>query len=310
MLPSKIDQPFILVPVSRVGLSARLNQLNGSRPASRPATPSAYVTSSLNPTRNLPVSLNDIRLKIALADLEKFDNLPISLNLKDFEATFNDLSQSVLSFKEEEIAPNVERLIDILAQISLELDILKQHQALGLEINTLESENAQLNVESKHILQELILCRQQLKKLPRLPAKGQVKTPSEVSIQELLNYAMKLAKFSKAPPTVNSQMIHPNNYVWPAEDALRRGTLAIASLKPEELIKAEIGEISEEKPENDEEDVEMEDVEMEDVKPKQPKKEEVGQQRKAHVESNGQSNGAATLDLDLFDPDDEDSDED
>lgn len=307
MLPSKIDQPFILVPVSRVGLSARLNQLNGSRPASRPATPSAYVTSSLNPTRNLPVSLTDIRLKIAQEDLEKFDSLPISLNLKDFEATFNDLSQSVLSFKEEEIAPHVERLIDILAQISLELDILKQHQALGLEINTLESENAQLNVESKHILQELILCRQQLKKLPRLPAKGQTKTTSEVSIQELLNYAMKLAKFSKAPPTVNSQMIHPNNYVWPAEDALRRGTLAIASLKPDELIKAEIGDILEEQP--GKEDVKMEDVEMKDVKPGQPQEKQVGQPRKVHVESNGQSNGAATLDLDLFDPDDDDSDD-
>ena len=53
---------------------------------------------------------------------------------------------------------------------------------------------------------------------------------------------MKLAKFSKAPATVVSQMIHPNNYIWPAEDALRRGMLAVASLKPDELIQSELGD--------------------------------------------------------------------
>lgn len=304
MLPNKVDQLFILVPVSRVGLSARLNQLNGisSGPASRPATPSTYVTSSLNPTRNLPVSLNDIRLKVAKDDLEKFDNLPISAGLREFEAAFNDLSQSVSSFKEDEIEPHVERLIDILSQISLELDVLKQHQALGIEISKLETENAHLNNESKHILKELIACRAELKKLPRLPAKGPHKQPSEVSIQELLNYAMKLAKFSKAPPTVMSQMIHPNNYVWPAEDALRRGMLAIASLKPDELIRAEIGDqIGEAEPE---------DVEMEEAKPDSPERgneTRPAPAAKVHVESNG-SEAPATLDLDLFDPEDEDSD--
>lgn len=304
MLPNKVDQLFILVPVSRVGLSARLNQLNGisSGPASRPATPSTYVTSSLNPTRNLPVSLNDIRLKVSKDDLEKFDNLPISAGLREFEAAFNDLSQSVSSFKEDEIEPHVERLIDILSQISLELDVLKQHQALGIEISKLETENAHLNNESKHILKELIACRAELKKLPRLPAKGPHKQPSEVSIQELLNYAMKLAKFSKAPPTVMSQMIHPNNYVWPAEDALRRGMLAIASLKPDELIRAEIGDqIGEAEPE---------DVEMEEAKPDSPERgneTRPAPAAKVHVESNG-SEAPATLDLDLFDPDDEDSD--
>lgn len=306
MLHHKIDQSFISVPVSRVGLSTRLNQLNGlnanqSRPTSRPATPSTYVTSSLNPTRNLPVSLNDIRSKISTKeDFEKFENLPITASLRDFESTFNELSQSLSSFKEDAIAGTVERLIDISDNISLELDVLKRHQVLGKEIDMLEAEHTKLDNESKHILKELIACRADLKKLPKLPAKKEQKEPSEVSVQGLLNYAMKLAKFSKAPPTVMSQMIHPNNYVWPAEDALRRGMLAMASLKPDELIRAEIGE-----------EVEKEDVEMEDVK-EAPVQQEYKNVSPVVPRPSAQpkEETPAALDLDLFDPEDDDDESD
>lgn len=303
MLPHKIDQSFISMPVSRVGLSTRLNQLNGltlSRPVSRPDTPNAYVTSSLNPTRNLPVSLSELRSKISTKDdLEKFEALPITTSLRDFQATFNELSQGVSSFKEDEIAANVERLIDISTDISHEIDVLKRHQLLGREIDLLEQEHTQLDSESKHILKELIACRADLKKLPKLPANKDVKQPVEVSVQNLLNYAMKLAKFSKAPPTVMSQMIHPNNYVWPAEDALRRGMLAMASLKPDELIRAEIGDKQEE------EDVEMEDVKIEPEPEKHTEAAPVQRPVARQAEE-----APATLDLDLFDPDEDDSDSD
>lgn len=308
MLPNKIDQSFLSVPVSRVGLSARLNQLNGlnSRPSSRPGTPS-YVISSLNPTRNLPISLNDVHSKInTKEDLDRFENLPIVASLADFESTFNDLSQSVSSFKEEEIAAKVDTLISISNNISRELNVLKHHQVLGAQIELLQTQNSTLDTESKTILKELIACRADLKKLPKLPAKPSQKEPSEVSVQGLLNYAMKLAKFSKAPPTVMSQMIHPNNYVWPAEDALRRGMLAMASLKPDELIRAEIGEQSEP------EDEEMEDVEMEDVKEELPHYEAKSNEEKPAKPVEAISLAPkevtpAALDLDLFD-EDEDSD--
>ncbi|SGZ55290.1 CIC11C00000003000 [Sungouiella intermedia] len=299
MLPHK-DQSFISVPVSRVGLSTRLNQLNGlnnaSRPTSRPGTPS-YVTSSLNPTRNLPVSLTNIRSKInTKEDLDRFENLPIVVSLRDFETTFNDLSLLVSSFKEEEIAAKVDSLISISNNISKELDVLKHHQVLGTQIDLLKTQNSTLDTESKHILKELISCRADLKKLPRLPAKSTQKDPIEVSVQGLLNYAMKLAKFSKAPPTVMSQMIHPNNYVWPAEDALRRGMLAMASLKPDELIRAEIGEKSE-----------PEDVEMEDAKEELPHYEERPTKPVENAALAPKEATPAALDLDLFD-EDEDSD--
>lgn len=297
MLPHKVDQSFISVPVSRIGLSTRLNQLNGlnspSRPSSRSATPATYVASSLNPTRNVPVSLTDIRLNLSAEELESFLNLPITQSLAQFETTFNELSQSVASFKEDEIAAIVARLIGISDEISRELQVLKYHQELGDHIGRLEKTNAQLDGESKDILRELISCRALLKALPKLPAKEKTMEPTEISVQGLLDYAMKLAKFSKAPPTVMSQMIHPNNYIWPAEDALRRGMLAMASLKPDELVRAEIGE------------PEPEDVEMEEAQPEvveEAKVEHVQRQSAPKVEP------APTLDLDLFDPDEDDSD--
>lgn len=299
MLPHKIDQSFISVPVSRVGLSTRLNQLNGSnitRPASRPGTPS-YVTSSLNPTRNLPISLTNIHSKInTKEDLESFERLPIVAKVREFESTFNNLSQSVSSFKEDEIAANVDTLISISNNISSELDVLKQLQVLGAQIEVLQTQNSTLDTQSKHILKELIACRADLKKLPRLPAKPSLNEPTEVSVQGLLNYAMKLAKFSKAPPTVMSQMIHPNNYVWPAEDALRRGMLAMASLKPDELIRAEIGDKAA-----------PEDVEMEDVKEELPHYEARPSKPVEGASLAPKEATPAALDLDLFD-EDEDSD--
>lgn len=293
----KKDQAFISVPVSRVGLSTRINQLNvpSSRSGSRPATPAAYITSSLNPTRNLPVTSNSIRLKITTQEeLEQFENLPITLNLRKFEKEFSDLNQQISSFRENEIAETVERLIHINSEILLEVQILRQHQLLGHDISALEEEKRELDLESKFLLKELISLRAYLKNLPRLPAAPhkESQSPREVSVQTLLDYAMKLAKFSKAPATVLAHNVHPNNYIWPAEDALRRGTLAMASLQPDALVQAEIGEKVEEE---EKEDVQMEDVEETPAETKVQRKEQA-----APVLA------GPTLDLDLFDEDDSD----
>ena len=93
-----------------------------------------------------------------------------------------------------------------------------------------------------------------------------------VDVDDILKYAFKLAKFTKAPATVANMpfQIHPNNYVWPAEDSLRRGMLAQASLQAEEIIRHELGETDKENPNevkteskvdhDDDDDDEMEDV--------------------------------------------------
>lgn len=298
MLPHRKDPAFNSVPVSRVGLLTRLTQLNPaqSRPVSRPATPSAYVTSSLNPTRNLPVTSHSIRLKITTQEeLEQFEQLPIARDLRKFEQTLTSLTQLVSSFKEDEIASDVAQLIDVSTDISRQVQVLQRHQELGAEIAALENEKLMLDQESKHLLRELISVRAELKKLPRLPAapsRAASELLNEVSVQALLDYAMKLAKFSKAPATVMAQSIHPNNYIWPAEDALRRGMLAAASLQPDALVQAELGEPSEA------EDVEMKEETVEEA---EPEKREQRPQAAIPV-----AEAAPALDMDLFDEDESD----
>lgn len=341
MLPHKKDDPFLSVPASRIGLSSRLNQLNrpSSRPTSRAGTPGPYVTSTLNPNKNVPQTSSNLQSRTATPnELDAFEDLPIIQSLREFEDTFAQLSQSISSFKEEEVPSKVEQLIEADKAIVSGLRDLRTHQKLGKEIELLQERNNELSSQSTHILKELIACRSDLKKLPRLPAAKNRTDPSlnaaEIGVQELLDYSMKLAKFSKAPASVMGQMPHPNNFIWPAEDALRRGMLAMASLKPDEILKAELGEEAfqakkeeSEKKATKDEDVEMEDVEtkeepaapspkkeekpqvdldsdiLEDEKPAAPPAPKPAPQPASKPESN-------TLDLDLFDPDEDDDDSD
>lgn len=335
MFPHKKDQSFISVPVSRVGLSNRLNQLNvsntnGNGVPSRPGTPGAsYVTSSLNPTKNIPISQSDFHANARTQqELEKFNLLAITQSLRQFESTFSDLSRAISSFQEDSITQNVEGLIHICDAMTNELNFLKKHLDLGKEIAAVLVTRSELDTHTKHLLKELISYRSELKRLPKLPATHDRVDPvsqiNEVSVPEVINYSMKLAKFSKAPATVVTQLIHPNNYIWPAEDALRRGMLAMASLKTEELIKAELGDSAP--------DISLKDIDMDEANPlttksmaPEPSKEPearnpeniedkpiVNATQKEHKETARKEEPVPTesaLNLDLFDPD-EDSDSD
>ncbi|PSK33759.1 hypothetical protein C7M61_005225 [Candidozyma pseudohaemuli] len=310
MLPHKNNQPTSSLPVSRVGLSVKLNHLAvpglNSRPTSRPNTPSAYVTSSLNPTKNIPVTSTSVNSKIKnLDEARQFEELAIISSIREFESELVELSLSISSFREENIPEHVKSLIQLDKKISAEQQNLRRHQEYGAEIQTLQKENDELSQESSRLLKELISCRAELKKLPRLPAASSSTRESrlkEIGVQELLDYSMTLAKFSKAPTTANGQLPHPNNFIWPAEDALRRGLLALTSLKPDEVIKAELGETEpaeEEKVEED--DVEMEDVADMDAPSTNVKKGPSAPARKAEP-----AKAPEALNLDLFDGDDSD----
>lgn len=318
MLPQKKNQSFISTPVSRVGSSTRLNQLTGatgSRPSSRPATPGAYVTSSLNPARNVPVTSHNIRLKLTTPEeVARFEKVSIVEKLREFEAVLSELSQSISSFKEKDLVAEVKRLIDIDGEVSQELRLLHQHHKLGAESHALTKVSAELDSHLKTVLKELLSCRAKLRRLPKLPAcRDEAEGLHSVDVQTVLDYAMKLAKFSRAPATVLSLFIHPNNYVWPAEDALRRGMLATASIRPDELIQAEIGtqqddRISLSVPSDA--DVEMEDVEGLTVNGDAPKTSAAPKNGAVPISKEPSNKSAATLDLDLFDPEDDDEDSD
>lgn len=176
-----------------------------------------------------------------------------------------------------------------------ELGSLKVHQDLGERINVLEKENAELDSKAKEMLRELISCRAELQQMPRLPLTGveNKKKSKEIDVKEALKYAIKLAKFTRAPPMVgNAQLqIHPNNFIWPAEDSLRRGMLALSSLKPDELIKQELGS------------AEASETEKEVANETSGPADEMMQS----FDNNDTKHETAPLNLDLFDPD-EDSD--
>lgn len=322
MIPhKKNDSSFLSVPVSRVGSTQRLNQLDPQGIAtgspntynSIPSTPSAYVSSSLNPTKGVTTVGGNSNHLVTEEDKNAFEKLSIVKKIDEFEQNLTNLSFKISSFKEDELTLSVTNLIDLNKIICSEIDDLEKHQNLGEDIKKLENEQNELNNISKVILKDLISYRNDLKKLPRLPSSrvrnqlSKKRDENKVDVNEILKYALKLSKFTKAPPTVANVpfQIHPNNYVWPAEDALRRGMLAMSSLREDDIIKAELGEDVLDRKETALDVAETEKVEVEEKITSSP-----GMERRAsYGESNSgikRQDSQGALDLDLFDPDEED----
>lgn len=330
MLPHKKNDPSILsVPVSRVGSSQRLNQLSSQGGSvtpnsynSIPSTPNAYVSSSLNPTKNTR-GAPGVGQTHNKEDLTAFEGLTIVEKIKEFEQILTNFSSKISSFQESELAQYTSKLININDIITSEVGNLWKHQSLGNDIASLEDDKSTLDSVSKHALRELISYRNELKKLPRLPS-SRVKssilkgsTDNKVDVNEVLKYALKLSKFTKAPPTVANVpfQIHPNNYVWPAEDALRRGMLALSSIRVEDVINAELGddvvssknveEVEKEEKEEKEETEKESKEERSSKTPPQTTSKNLSRHQEEEKKQEDQSHDH-DLDLDLFDPDDED----
>lgn len=283
MLPRKKNDAHLSVPPSRVASSQRLNQLSNS---SRPDSPS-YVSSLLNPSGNLPITPTNTDTNNTNPG---FDDVPIVSLVSQFEQELDVFTAGMLSFKGGELAESMAKLVHTNETLRAELNSLKVHQELGVKIERLEQQNRELDTKAKSMLRELILCRAELRKMPRASVTGDAtkNATKNVDVKEALKYAMKLAKFTRAPPMVgNAQFhIHPNNFIWPAEDSLRRGMLALTSLKPDEVIAQELGaEVA-----AGENDAKEEEVEMEAP----PQLEGVNDQAEA-----------APLKLDLFDSDED-----
>lgn len=310
MLPHthKRNESFNSVPVSRVGSSQRLNQISSHSNTSIPSTPMGYVSSSLNPIRNLPVNSGNYKSRITTKEeLEKFEKLPIVQQVNEYERLITQLSSSVSSFKEESLVENVRNIININDVLRGKIADLEKHKVLGEEVHKLHDERTMLDNKSRYILTELISYRNELKSLPRLPAKkkAELVTDVGVDVSDVLKYAMKLAKFTKAPASTSGMQfqIHPNNFVWPAEDALRRGMLAASSLQEDEIIKQELGST----PEEIKEEVVV--PKEEEQKVDAPIPERRGSFGEYGSNDNKEKEEQSTeLNLDLFDPDDEFSD--
>ncbi|KAK6464703.1 mediator of RNA polymerase II transcription subunit 4 [Scheffersomyces coipomensis] len=245
MIPQRKVDSSLKSPVSRISSGTRLNQLNHNHGSYSPlaSTPNPHI-SSLNPARNLPVDSSNYKSKIKTkAELDRFEKLPIVQLVSTFEQTLNAISNDISLFKETELPIDVEKIIKINDDLHNKIEELASHRDLGKQVSKLTSENQSLDSKAKYILKELIAYRSELKSLPRLPSKRSKEVAPTIQVEEILKYGMKLAKFTKAPATMSNApyQIHPNNYVWPAEDALRRGMLAASSLQPEAIIRNELG---------------------------------------------------------------------
>lgn len=304
------DKSLMSLPITRVNSSQQLshNGLHGlhlkttNSYVSIPPSPSNITGAS---QRQIPVG-NKIGRRGIRTDKSSTSTIGVLNKIDDFENALKELSFKVSTYSTEDLPSTVENLLHINDEILHEIDNLQEQQRLGARIETLSDASQSLRVKSKEILKGLIESRNRLRKLPKLLRKNDQYTLEytldfDVEVEELLKYAQKLSKFTKAPNVSISLpfQVHPNNYVWPAEDALRRGMLALSSLKENEILKSELEEDEDLAELDSSEDVkkaptdpvvETNDVKQEPSITDEPVKED-------------QSNA---LDMDLFDPDAED----
>lgn len=175
----------------------------------------------------------------------KMNTNPIFDNISQFENEVSSFIESIQKFDPK--LNSMTRILELNNKISgfnkdLE-SILKFNEIYFNRKNF----NQELNGKLMNVLNELNLCKQKLLKLPYLYEdetelmKYEYNKNKEngLKIDELLKYSSKLSKFSTIP-TQNADFylnIGPQNYIWPAADSLRKGMLALASIKKAELIK-------------------------------------------------------------------------
>lgn len=189
---------------------------------------------------------------------DELSKVQIYGDLTQYEEKLAALVESVDHFKPD--IQIVHRLIEVDKRLYKSLDSFAEYDRIDSELKRLDKESTELDEKTKKVLEILSECYNMLNALPMLEQvefekEAILKQRSKVNSSELLNYATKLSKFTKIPPTFDKGTIGPNNFVWPAEDALRRGMLAIASLHGKEMTKIP-GEPGEEKEENEEKEEE------------------------------------------------------
>lgn len=250
---------------------------------------------------------------------DELSKVQIYGDLTQYEEKVAALVDSVDHFKPD--IKIVHDLIDVDKRLYKSLDTFAEYDTIDAELKRLDRESAQLEERTKEVLEILNECYSMLNALPMLEQvefekQTILKQRSKINSSELLNYATKLSKFTKIPPTFDKGTIGPNNFVWPAEDALRRGTLAIASLHSKEMTKIP-GEPDEE--EEEEKDKEKHTDQLKDENDAKNKgvlasePQEV-RRRSSYVMSGNPADNiiednkdaddeALDLDLDLFNPD-------
>ncbi|VEU21203.1 DEKNAAC102197 [Brettanomyces naardenensis] len=231
------------------------------------------------------------------------ENTAIYTELSQFEDELQRLAASIQQYNPDpEIASEIVLTVDKMNSELEKIELL--HEMRSNQIVKQNTENDQLNDNLRSILSTLSDCRQELDRLPKLSStevskledlEKVVEEPDLDTTKQLLAYAMKLSKFSRIPRTFDGFLL-PNNFVWPGDDNMRRGMLAMASMMPEKVVEAENGGAEDTK----EEEKEEEEVNKEDQSDEEMEDEPASTRRRSDVNESEVMAG-----LDLFDEDEE-----
>ncbi|EJS41667.1 med4p [Saccharomyces arboricola H-6] len=157
-----------------------------------------------------------------------------------YEDTLSKLVESVDRFK-----PSLGIAKDLIKtdkSLFGNVQLLAEYDNIDLNLQKIDKDSEELDSKTKKILEILNECHDELSALPILEQVEFEKNTilqqrSKINSTNLLDYATKLSKFTKIPPTFDKGAVGPNNFIWPAEDALRRGMLAMASLNSKQLTR-------------------------------------------------------------------------
>lgn len=237
------------------------------------------------------------------------ESTAIYKNLCGFEDELQRLTQSIQKYTPDpEIAGEIVVTADKINSELAKIQVL--HDLRSSQTVKQNSENDSLDEHLRSVLDGLTECHKQLERLPDLPAsevakfskmdldKVEYSEPDSETIQQLLSYAMRLSKFSRIPQTFDGFLL-PNNFLWPGDDNMRRGMLAMSSMMPDKVINAENG---------DEEDTTTIKVEKDKLEKDQGENvTEVNTGFEHRSEKPSQKNAKEVMaGLDLFDEDDDD----
>ncbi|CDO96292.1 unnamed protein product [Kluyveromyces dobzhanskii CBS 2104] len=170
---------------------------------------------------------------------EDLQAVGIYQDIERYEETIQQLSKSVDTFKPE--LGLIDKIIECDKKLYETLEEFDEYYKIYEELNRLDKEQKDIDKKTRDILGTLNTCYNSLNTLPMLEQiefeqSVMLKQREKIHSKVVLDYAMKLAKFTRFPPTFDKSMIGPNNFIWPAEDSLRKGMLAMASLKRSELL--------------------------------------------------------------------------
>lgn len=223
--------------------------------------------------------------------------------ITSFETNTNDLVSSIQHYKPSVDLANA--IINDQDKIGDEISKLRKTTQSYREYDaSLQLYDSQLTSELKESLSILVDCKKSLDNLPKLGPKRPSDDLNEEDTKTILSYALKLSKFSKIPRTFDGFLL-PNNFIWPGDDNMRRGNLAIASMIPEKIISMENFGVDYVPPEESKENKELEKEPDTKMDEDESEDEFLPERNNVITQSARKETASVISGLDLLDSDDE-----